>query len=432
MKSLSKLALCLLLAMSLTVSAFAAQVPDSLVAENLNGQQRLVKTYTLSPEVDPDELKEEDFSYDGYLYTWAYTTKVEHPYLESKTVTETVTVNTAKNDLAQILAELSPSMPYEKDGFSGELALDHTTLSTEASGYTTKYSKTTETKVIGNLDRNDMSYVPATTVKNGKMLTLANVEWQVTGTALVGEALVPAQYQAVATYSASSSYQAATGYEDVYGSRYNYGGRNVVDYQSPELEYGQFSTTQTGVMEKIMLPGLQDVAASGSGIYGISPGSGTVEIPGFLQGGSTATSATPAFTELTQDFLLSNGAVGKISIPAIGVKNYYLWEGETTASMKKGLGHFTSTSVWNGNVAVCGHNRGAKYVIGSIKDLDIGDKITYTTSMGTRTYLVETVTKISSSDWSYLSSTTDNRMTLLTCVAGDSSQRWCVQAVQAS
>ena len=66
--------------------------------------------------------------------------------------------------------------------------------------------------MIGNLDRNDMSYVPATTVKNGKTLTLANVEWQVTGTALVGEALVPAQYQAVATYSASSSYQAATGY----------------------------------------------------------------------------------------------------------------------------------------------------------------------------------------------------------------------------
>lgn len=66
--------------------------------------------------------------------------------------------------------------------------------------------------MIGNLDRNDMSYVPATTVKNGKTLSLANVEWQVTGTALVGEALVPAQYQAVATYSASSSYQAATGY----------------------------------------------------------------------------------------------------------------------------------------------------------------------------------------------------------------------------
>ena len=124
-------------------------------------------------------------------------------------------------------------------------------------------------------------------------------------------------------------YYPSSSYGDVYGSRYNYGGRNVVDYQIPELEYGQLSTTQTGVMEKIMLPGLQGVAASGSGIYGISSGGGTVEIPGFLQGGSTATPATPAFTELTQDFLLSNGAVGKISIPAIGVKNYYLWEGET-------------------------------------------------------------------------------------------------------
>ena len=185
-------------------------------------------------------------------------------------------------------------------------------------------------------------------------------------------------------------------------------------------------------MEKIMLPGLQGAAATGSGIYGISSSGGTVEIPGFLQGNSAAVPLVPAFTELSKNFLLSNGAVGKISIPAIGVKNYYLWEGETTASMKKGLGHFTGTSVWNGNVAVCGHNRGAKYVIGSIKDLDVGDKITYTTSMGTRTYLVETVTKISSSDWSYLSSTADNRITLFTCVAGDPSQRWCVQAVQAS
>ena len=74
-------------------------------------------------------------------------------------------------------------------------------------------------------------------------------------------------------------YYPSSSYEDVYGSRYNYGGKNVVDYQIPELEYGQFSTTQTGVMEKIMLPGLQSISASGGGIYGISPGGGTVEIP---------------------------------------------------------------------------------------------------------------------------------------------------------
>lgn len=212
MKRWRHLALVLMLIFSLTTSAFAAEVPENLVVENLNGQQRLVKTYVLSPEIDPDTLKEPSFDYDGYHYTWAYTTKEEQPYLDTKAVTQTITVETAKNDLSQILAELAPSIPYDQDGFTGELALDHTTLMTEAAGYTTKYSTTTETKVIGNLDRNDMSYVPATTVKNGKTLSLSNVEWQVTGTALVGEALVPSQYQAVATYSASSSYQAATGY----------------------------------------------------------------------------------------------------------------------------------------------------------------------------------------------------------------------------
>lgn len=212
MKFLKRLPICLLLALTMATSALAAPVPESLLAENLNGQQRIVKTYTLSPEDDPESLKEADFDYDGFHYAWSYTTKAEHPYLEVKEVKETVTVETAKNDLGLILEQLAPTIDYDDGAYTGELSLDHTSLSTVAAGYTTKYSTVTATKVISNLDRNDMSYVPATTVKNGKTLSLANVEWQVTGTALVGEALVPAQYQAVATYSASSSYQAATGY----------------------------------------------------------------------------------------------------------------------------------------------------------------------------------------------------------------------------
>lgn len=212
MKHLRHLALCLLLALSLTASAFAAEVPDGLVVENLNGQQRMVRTYVLSPDIDPEALKEPPFDYDGFTYTWAYTTKEEQPYLDTKTVTQTITVETSSQELSDILAVLSPSIPYEDEEYTGELALDHTTLSTEASGYTTKYGSVTETKVIGPLDRNDMSYIPATTVKNGRTLSLANVDWQVMGTALVGEALVPSQYQAVATYSASTSWKAATGY----------------------------------------------------------------------------------------------------------------------------------------------------------------------------------------------------------------------------
>ena len=84
MKRLSHLALGLILILSLTTSAFAAEVPESLVVENLNGQQRMVKTYILSPDDDPDTLQEPSFDYDGFHYTWAYTTKEEQPYLETK------------------------------------------------------------------------------------------------------------------------------------------------------------------------------------------------------------------------------------------------------------------------------------------------------------------------------------------------------------
>ena len=184
----------------------------SLVVENLNGQQRIVKTYELPPGTDPETLKEPSFEYDGFTYTWAYTTKEEHTFLETKAVTEKVTVETVKKDLNVVLEQLAPSIPYDDGEFSGELTLDHTTITTEAAGYTTKSGKVTATKTIGPLDRNDMSYVPATTVKDGRTLNLVNVEWQVIGTDLVGDALAPASYQAVATYSASTSSQVATGY----------------------------------------------------------------------------------------------------------------------------------------------------------------------------------------------------------------------------
>ena len=240
-------------------------------------------------------------------------------------------------------------------------------------------------------------------------------------------------YAADYTLETSSTweYYQPTSYDDVYGSQYNYGGPNVIDYQMPEPEYGVLSTTQTGAMEKALLPGLyQNISAgNGSGGYGIGSIGNTVTLPDVSNSG-IGLPPYPAFTEPDDDFLLSNGAIGKISIPAIGVRNYYLWQGATTSSMNKGLGHFTTTGIWDGNVGICGHNRGAKYVIGAIKDLEAGDKITYTTSEGTRTYEVETVKKIRSDDWSYLDATWDNRITLITCVAGDYSHRWCMQAVE--
>mgnify|MGYP004590578581 FL=1 len=224
-----------------------------------------------------------------------------------------------------------------------------------------------------------------------------------------------------------TEYYPSTSYEDAYGSAYNYGGPNLVDYQIPELPYGSFSTTQTGIMEKVLLPGLQQtVGTTISGEYGLSDG--LYDLPS----GSTATvkPSVPAYTSI-DGMERKDGSIGTLKIPSLNI-NMKVWEGETSTSMAKGLGHYSSTSGWDGNVGICGHNRGAKYTIGSIKNLKAGDTITYTTIYGTRTYEVVLVKTISSSDWSYLQATTDNRITITTCLANQPSKRVCVQAVEVS
>ena len=255
-------------------------------------------------------------------------------------------------------------------------------------------------------------------------------------------ALSPSAY-AAADYSfettAPQDYYKSTSYEDVYGSQYNYGSRNVVDYQIPELEYGCPSTTMTGVMERTILPGLQQTVATGGGGYGVSGGGGPITV--LVEAGTPSSAGTqtptvpttptvqqPAYTS-ADGMAYKDGSIGTIKIPSLKI-NMKVWEGETSASMKKGLGHYSSTSAWDGNVGVCGHNRGTKYAIGSIKNLERGDTITYTTIYGTRTYAVETVKIISNSDWSYLQATSDDRITLTTCLADHPESRVVVQAVE--
>ena len=45
--------------------------------------------------------------------------------------------------------------------------------------------------------------------------------------------------------------------------------------------------------------------------------------------------------------------IGTLEIPSLGI-SMKVWEGESAESMKKGLGHYSSTSAWDGNVGLCG------------------------------------------------------------------------------
>lgn len=212
-KAICSLALALSLCMSLGVSASAASyVADDINYQNLNGQQQAIMVYTLLPDQQPEDLIEQDFEYDGYLYAYSGMTKQEQTFNEEKLHTETITVNTGSKDLKDILAELKPTIEFDDGTSQGILALDHETIKTEAAGYKTSSYTVTTTKNFTGLASNDSSLIDPTAVKNGRTLSLSNITWSVESTALVGDALVPATYSAVATYSGTASSTVATGY----------------------------------------------------------------------------------------------------------------------------------------------------------------------------------------------------------------------------
>ena len=106
-----------------------------------------------------------------------------------------------------------------------------------------------------------------------------------------------------------------------------------------------------------------------------------------------------------------------------------IYEGTGSAPLLKGAGHFTGTTAWDGNYCVAGHNRGVRNDFGKIHTLRTGDTISLTTPLGSRSYSVTSVSKISYTDTSMLEATADNCITLFTCVENQPAYRWCVRAV---
>ena len=155
----------------------------------------------------------------------------------------------------------------------------------------------------------------------------------------------------------------------------------------------------------------------GTGINGVSIGNGV-----YLDSTYTDSDRKMEVKEY------ADGSMGTLKISSIGL-SVKVYDGESNTSMKKGVGHFSYTSAWDGNVGLCGHNGGSSGYFEDLKDVAKGDKITYTTKYGTRTYKVTTIKKIADDDFSdLLDDTNDNRLTLITCVRNQSTKRLCVIA----
>ena len=161
-------------------------------------------------------------------------------------------------------------------------------------------------------------------------------------------------------------------------------------------------------------------------IAGSHTGSSEVDFSDSSQGG---TSQTLGYTEVTSDLYYSGGYLGTLKIPAIGLR-VKVYQGTDSTALAKGAGHFEDTSIWDGNCCIAGHNRGVRDDFGDLHTLEPGDPVTWTTKLGTRTYEVVSVEKVLETDTSGTGSTTDNRITLFTCVRDQRAYRWQVQAVE--
>ena len=158
-------------------------------------------------------------------------------------------------------------------------------------------------------------------------------------------------------------------------------------------------------------------------------GSGDVVTPGSTVSSSNGYQPSVLFTEVTSDLYYKNGSLGRLEIPALDL-SVRIYQGTDSKTLAKGIGHFEDTSIWNGNVCLAAHNRGANSYFGQIHTLDIGDKITLTTKLGTRTYKVTDVFKVSETDRGGLADSGENMLTLYTCVRNQRNQRWCVTAAE--
>ena len=204
------------------------------------------------------------------------------------------------------------------------------------------------------------------------------------------------------------------------------------EYLTPNLVPGALSG---GLVNQVGSANLNGGTAGSSVVPGeypsVSGGSNVTmtQIPGGSPTDIAQGNTTGGYTEVTDDLYYSDGSLGTLKIPAIGL-TVKVYQGTDSAALKKGAGHFTNTSIWDGNACFAGHNRGVNNHFGKIHTLEAGDTITLTTMLGTRTYAVTSVEKVSVNDSSGTAPTTDNRVTLYTCVMNQPEYRWCVTAIQ--
>ena len=122
--------------------------------------------------------------------------------------------------------------------------------------------------------------------------------------------------------------------------------------------------------------------------------------------------------------------IWQIEIPKINLVAP-IAEGTSTNIMNEYVGHFEETPKNKGNIGLAAHNRG--YKINYFRDLKLlqkGDLIIYTYNGVISKYSVKELGIIKDTDWSKLESSSQDKLTLITCLEDEPEYRRYIQAVK--
>jgi sortase A len=113
---------------------------------------------------------------------------------------------------------------------------------------------------------------------------------------------------------------------------------------------------------------------------------------------------------------LKGDAIGKITMPAIGVSEFVV-EGTDTISLRKGPGHYPSTPLpgERGTSAIAGHRTTYGAPFRRLDQLKRGDRITLDMPYGRFVYHVERTRVVDDQDLSVLRRVRENRLVLSAC-----------------
>lgn len=119
-----------------------------------------------------------------------------------------------------------------------------------------------------------------------------------------------------------------------------------------------------------------------------------------------------------------------IFIPEINLLEK-IYEGTDLNTLEKGVGHFKETTKDKGNICLAGHNVGVtvspfKYLY----KLKKNDLLYYKYNNKTYKYILKYKKEIDETDFSHISNTKDNSLTIITCIIGKKNKRLVLRFIR--